>query len=259
MTANGVYGLLLCIAFVFLAGAWVMLQLQAHTTTLTSGGLREVLWPSDTTRAKLLARNGAFAAFCSASLPILYVLLKRAGPSSLVDTIIGAGLGFLILRMSRAAALAALLLFVIGRATAWHTTLPTSAQGFAVAVVFLLFYLAGVLGTFDYHRLARTPTPPKAQHAEIAAQRTHCPHCGARGVSPIRKVFLSPSSPVACTACGRRVSVPWIGTLTVLPFLLAIYCADFLEPFTFKAALWVVGLTVMAFLQVWWVPLKQAD
>src|SRR2546421_9782670 len=47
-----------------------------------------------------------------------------------------------------------------------------------------------------------------------------CPHCGKRGISFPRRLFLGPAVPASCRACGQKVRVPSSSGWTVLPFLI---------------------------------------
>ncbi len=83
-----------------------------------------------------------------------------------------------------------------------------------------------------------------------------CPHCGKRGISVMRKMFLGPALPATCKACGKKVGVPYIAMLAVIPFLVGIVGSAFVEPFALKAALWVGGGVVMGVCHMRWVPLE---
>ncbi len=87
--------------------------------------------------------------------------------------------------------------------------------------------------------------------------KLECPHCGKRGISPVRKMWLGPALPATCTACGKKVGVPYVAALLAfLPFFVAIGVAAFTEPFALKACLWVGGFVVMSAIYLLWVPLE---
>jgi hypothetical protein len=50
-----------------------------------------------------------------------------------------------------------------------------------------------------------------------------CPHCQKVTISLWRRLCLGPAWPATCSACGKRVGVPWWSLWLVLLFSLAGY------------------------------------
>lgn len=86
--------------------------------------------------------------------------------------------------------------------------------------------------------------------------RLKCPHCGRPGISILRKMCLGPALPATCKMCGKKVGVPYTALLALIPFVAAILATAFVEPFAFKAALWVSGAIIMGIIHMRWVPLE---
>ena len=73
---------------------------------------------------------------------------------SLVDMTLFATIAWGIDRQSRVAAVSGLLLHIVNHAPRWDHYL-SGGPGFVMAVLFLLFFVHGVRGTFAYHRHQR--------------------------------------------------------------------------------------------------------
>ncbi len=86
-------------------------------------------------------------------------------------------------------------------------------------------------------------------------QALECSHCHKPTIPVLRKLFLGPGTSATCPACGGRVSVPKSGVWVVVPFLVAITIAAFVNSVLITGALWVVGGAVMAWLHYRYVPL----
>jgi hypothetical protein len=84
-----------------------------------------------------------------------------------------------------------------------------------------------------------------------------CPHCGEPGISFLRKTCLGPAWPATCTLCGKKVGVPYIGMLAVIPLIAGVLGSDLVEPLALKAGLWVGGAVAMATVHMLWVPLER--
>jgi endogenous inhibitor of DNA gyrase (YacG/DUF329 family) len=93
-------------------------------------------------------------------------------------------------------------------------------------------------------------------HGDEAMNKLVCPHCGKPGISILRKMFLGPAVPAKCKVCGKKVGVPYTSMLAIIPFNAAILASAVVEPFAFKAALWVGGFVVMTFIHMRWIPLE---
>jgi hypothetical protein len=122
-------------------------------------------WPAiyDLDSAKKTARIGAHVCFLMAGLTGLLAVLsllniaRIINASSLIDAIMVMSFGFLILRMSRIAAISALVHFLAGRIYAGLAYGLDAALG-VFSILLLLGFISGVRGTFAYHRYA----PPKS-------------------------------------------------------------------------------------------------
>jgi len=121
------------------------------------------LWPTvgDEQAAVLAARQGFHAAvYCSIVTAIFAVLggfgfkILDFDLSNLTDAALMALLAFGIRRMSRTAALIALLYYVAGRIDLWA---EYGSQNPVIAGIFVLMFLSAVRGTFAYHRLKPRP------------------------------------------------------------------------------------------------------
>ncbi|HEX3745410.1 MAG TPA: hypothetical protein VHW09_15815 [Bryobacteraceae bacterium] len=117
-------------------------------------------WPNiwDAESARKAAQNSTYAAYFVGTLTGVFALvsifkpLTFAAPSSLFDAALFAGLGFLTHRkMSRAAAVAVILLFVAERLYAAIDQARLSAGIGIMSVILLCAFIAGARGTFAYH------------------------------------------------------------------------------------------------------------
>ncbi len=102
---------------------------------------------------------GAHASFAvaiitaaSAALSVFGVV-QLAEPSAFFDAMLAGVLGFMIRRMSRAAAVSALAIFIAERLYAGLEHGMNAAVG-VLAVILLLGFIVGVRGTFAYHRFS---------------------------------------------------------------------------------------------------------
>ena len=134
----------------------------------------------DEQAAVLAARQGFHAAvYCSVVTAIFAVLggfgfqILDFNLWNLTDAGLMALLAFGIRRMSRIAALIALLYYVAGRIDLWTEYGP---QNPVIAGIFVLMFLSAVRGTFAYHRLklrseGLTPVPAvdASEHISLGA------------------------------------------------------------------------------------------
>ena len=86
--------------------------------------------------------------------------------------------------------------------------------------------------------------------------KLRCPHCGKPGITVMRKMSLGPAVPATCKSCGKKVGVPYIAMLAVIPFFAAIFGSALVEPFSLKAAICVGGVVAMTIIHMRWVPLE---
>jgi hypothetical protein len=87
-------------------------------------------------------------------------------------------------------------------------------------------------------------------------RKLNCPHCGELGVSTLRKMLLGPGVPTECKVCGKKIGVPWISMIAVIPVLLAIFAAPLIEPRAYRIAMWAGVFAVMGIIWLYWVPLE---
>lgn len=84
-----------------------------------------------------------------------------------------------------------------------------------------------------------------------------CPHCQQRGVSVWRRAFLGPTIPATCTACGRKIGVPWgKSTIAVLPLVLSVLLSSFTPNLTLSLLVVLLGAAAMLALFYFYVPLE---
>lgn len=55
-----------------------------------------------------------------------------------------------------------------------------------------------------------------------------CPHCKELGVRAISRFLIGPATYARCNCCGRKVSVPWWSSVTLLPVIIAPALLSFL-------------------------------
>ena len=108
-------------------------------------------------------RHAWIAALVSAGITAIAVGLAVGGVLAipgidawgLIDVGVTVGLAYGVYRKSRTCAIALLVLFVLNTALKWAES--GTVQGLPIALVFLLLYVQGVIGTFQYQKLARQP------------------------------------------------------------------------------------------------------
>jgi hypothetical protein len=120
------------------------------------------IWPTitDAVSARFAAKQGMGAALFCSGTTLVFVYLARQGvamvqglnQTALVDAAVFAFLGFAMLRMSRVAAVAALVLFIIERFAMWRSVGGVGVASIPMMAVILLCFISGVRGTFAYHR-----------------------------------------------------------------------------------------------------------
>ena len=117
-----------------------------------------LVWPSitDQVSAKKASRQGLLACACCAGATILCVLLGYFGPprtDALVDALLFILIGWGIHRISRFAAVAGLLLFILERVFEWlNYGRGNTVVALLLALAFTLAFINSVRGTFAYHR-----------------------------------------------------------------------------------------------------------
>ena len=120
-------------------------------------------WPAvgDEQAAVLAARQGFHAAVYCSIVTAIFAVLGGFGFKimdfdlwNLTDAALMALLAFGIRRMSRTAAVIAVLYYVAGRIDLWA---EYGSQNPVIAGIFVLMFLSAVRGTFAYHRLKPRP------------------------------------------------------------------------------------------------------
>jgi hypothetical protein len=118
------------------------------------------LWPAieDENAAVRAARRGYYTAVCSSGVTTILAVMGGFGIQiigfdlwNLIDAGLMALLAFGIRRMSRTAAVIALLYYVAGRIDLWVEYGITSP---IVAGFFILMFLGAIRGTYAHHRFA---------------------------------------------------------------------------------------------------------
>lgn len=116
-------------------------------------------------------RSGAYAAFVSSALTVLFIgVALRTGasdgiygllndPMNLLDVVLMVGLGIGLLRKSRAAAIGLIVYWLIGSVTIVSSTGLATLAGFPLRLIFLYFFARGVQGAYAYHRIEKADNP----------------------------------------------------------------------------------------------------
>ena len=134
---------------------------QTHAMGPPSGtGSHNWLWPdiTDLESAAAAGREGAAVAFVVAGITAVFAVLSYfhvanvLSPWALIDAGVMAILGFFIRRMSRAAAVIALVWFIAARIQGAIT--HGLVGNIVLGIILLTGFVSGVRGTIAYHRLA---------------------------------------------------------------------------------------------------------
>ena len=112
--------------------------------------------------AAAAGRDGAAVAFVVAAVTTIFAalasfhVLNVLSPWALIDAGVMATLGVFIRRMSRAAAVIALVWFVVARIQGAAT--HGLASNILLGIILLPGFVSGVRGTFAYHRFTNAPS-----------------------------------------------------------------------------------------------------
>ncbi|MES2459125.1 MAG: hypothetical protein V4671_00980 [Armatimonadota bacterium] len=104
--------------------------------------------------------TGALALYSLFGKPILGIT-----PASFIDVVLFAAIGFGIWKMSRVAAVAGLIIYLIEQGYQWATIGPKSP---IVTLLFTLYLVNAVRGTFAYHRLSEVENGPPSAEPEFS-------------------------------------------------------------------------------------------
>lgn len=123
-------------------------------------------WPTITTQeeAKSAARPGVWVAAIVAAITALIAAYAAATGKEViginawafVDAALFAGISFGIYKMSRAAAVVGLLLYLVERV---YMTAVAGGRGAIVTILFTVALINSARGTFAFHKLAASPQP----------------------------------------------------------------------------------------------------
>ena len=87
-----------------------------------------------------------------------------------------------------------------------------------------------------------------------------CPHCEKPGVSPLRKVILSPGLLATCNSCSRVSSIRYPSWLTaMLPGSVLMIAALFVTSESLEWGLNIVGFTLMVVIPFLFTPLHKEN
>lgn len=84
----------------------------------------------------------------------------------------------------------------------------------------------------------------------------NCPHCGEKGVSPLRKILLSPGLPAKCKSCGEFIAVTYPPVLkAIVPGGLLMIAAEFVDHEILAWTLSLGGIALWLAMHLMFVPL----
>jgi hypothetical protein len=84
-----------------------------------------------------------------------------------------------------------------------------------------------------------------------------CPHCNKPEISPLRKLILSPGLVANCGSCGGSSGIRYPSWLNaMLPGLILMIAALFVDSDTAEWSLNIVGLFLMVILPFFFTPLQ---
>ena len=87
-----------------------------------------------------------------------------------------------------------------------------------------------------------------------------CPHCEKPGISPLRKVILSPGLQATCSICGGASSTRYASWLSaVLPGSLLLMAGIFVESNLIAWSLNIFGLLLIIIVPLWFAPLHKDE
>jgi hypothetical protein len=119
--------------------------------------MKERFWPeiTDPDTARSAAMHGVFAALFVAVATGAMGLLSMTDPwPSFLDVVLSGFLGFRIWRMSRSAAVFALVYFIANKVYMVATDGLKGATAY-MALALVMAFISGVRGTFAYHRYVK--------------------------------------------------------------------------------------------------------
>jgi len=88
----------------------------------------------------------------------------------------------------------------------------------------------------------------------------NCPHCEKPGISPLRKMILSPGLLATCNSCGGSSSTRYPSWLiAMLPGSILMVAAMFVTSDLVEWSLNIFGLMLMIVIPLWFTPLHKED
>jgi serine/threonine-protein kinase len=86
---------------------------------------------------------------------VVFAILGLLGTdlTALIDAAVIAGLTFGVYKKNRGCAIAMFVVWVIEKLTQWMFD-PVALFGLPIAILFGYYFFEGILGTFEYHRIA---------------------------------------------------------------------------------------------------------
>ena len=106
-------------------------------------------------RANKRIKHAVIAGITSTVITVVFAILGLLGTdlTALIDAAIIAGLTFGVYKKNRGCAIAVFAIWVLEKLTQW-ILYPDSLFGLPIAILFGYFFYEGILGTFEYHRIA---------------------------------------------------------------------------------------------------------
>ena len=87
-----------------------------------------------------------------------------------------------------------------------------------------------------------------------------CPHCGKKGISSLRKIFLSPGMPAKCKSCGELIAVHYPPVLkAIAPGAILMIAAEFVGHEVLGWVLSIGGMVLWLSLHIIFVPLVKEE
>ena len=84
-----------------------------------------------------------------------------------------------------------------------------------------------------------------------------CPHCNDKGISPLRKLILSPGFITNCSSCGSSSGIRYPSWLiALLPGSILMIAALFVESESAEWSLNIIGIILMIILPLLFTPLQ---
>ena len=87
-----------------------------------------------------------------------------------------------------------------------------------------------------------------------------CPHCEKPGISPVRKVILSPGLLATCNSCNATSTLRYASWLTgMIPGSIMMVAAMFVDSDSIEWSLNIIGVILMIVIPLLFAPLHKED